>query len=84
MNQHLIRRVGGAAGSLAGFWLARNLERPVWYPHIIIGGLLGSSLTEIILQAQNKSHENRHDPWAIAAAEAGKDFNLGWPVGGNP
>lgn len=55
MKRPLIVRTASAAGSLAGYYIARSGNVKSWYPFIVIGGMLGALAGEILAGDQPQS-----------------------------
>lgn len=56
MNERVFIRGAAGLGSLAGYYLAQARKEENWYPYVVLGGLAGVLIGDLILR--NTGPEN--------------------------
>ncbi|MEM6271418.1 MAG: hypothetical protein AAF998_18425 [Bacteroidota bacterium] len=62
MNQSIFIRASAGLGSLAGYYIARSNGTQSWYPYVVLGGLLGAIVGDMILSQTSHQHDHLDDP----------------------
>lgn len=54
MNDSVFIRLTSALGSLAAYTLAARQGKRKWYPYVILGGVAGAIIGDVLVQASEK------------------------------
>ncbi len=55
----MITRGTTALGSLLGYYLAKSRKLESWYPLVVLGGLTGAALGELITELANDHNQSK-------------------------